>query len=97
MYLIKKLLHKLGFHKWCTYYNAWPCQLPRPFSLVKFDPTGMSESYRKDYPFNPQVSYIFLGDIPNMPGHCIVMDPSDCKFFCMYHTDHFKEIPEDEV
>ena len=96
MYLIKKLLHKLGVHKFCA--STWfPCQYPRFLSLVRFDYAGLPKEYHDGYPFNPQATYIFLGDIPNMMGHCVVMDSSDGKFFCMYHTDHFKEIPEDEV
>jgi hypothetical protein len=43
------------------------------------------------------VTYVFLGEIPNMPGHCVVADANTGQLFTGYHTDNFAEIPEDEI
>jgi len=43
------------------------------------------------------VAYVFLGEIPNMPGHCVVADAKTGQLITGYHTDNFVEIPEDEV
>lgn len=41
--------------------------------------------------------YIFLGEIPNMPEHCVVVSFKTGRVFCGYHTDDFHELSEDEV
>lgn len=48
-----------------------PDDTPRNFSLVKF---VLAEGYEKEYPFKVGRWYLFMGEIPNMPGHCVVMD-----------------------
>lgn len=72
---------------------------PRQYSYVKFDYENLHEHYRDQYPFFKQVRYIYLGEIPNNPGHCIVMD-DDGKHYVGYHTENFVEIsdeyPEDD-
>lgn len=63
---------------------------PRQYSLVKyvFD--------YKEHPFEKNKPYVFLGEIPQMPGHCIVADYKTGQLYCGYHTENFEEIPEDE-
>lgn len=72
---------------------------PRQYSYVKFNFDDLPKEYHAGYPFFKQVRYIFLGSIPNSPGHCIVMD-DDGKHYVGYHTEHFVEIsdeyPEDD-
>jgi len=41
--------------------------------------------------------YVFLGEIPNMGGHCIVMNISDGTIDIGYHTGDFRELTDDEV
>jgi len=41
-------------------------------------------------------TYIFLGEIPNMLGHCVISDKSG-KILFGYHLENFTEIPEDET
>lgn len=44
---------------------------------------------------NRDVFLYFLGEIPNMRGHCILTsDRGD--IFAGYHIENFEEIPEDE-
>jgi hypothetical protein len=40
---------------------------------------------------------IFLGEIPNMPGHCVVSDVKTGKILVGFHTDRFHEIPDDQT
>ncbi len=48
------------------------CIIPRQYSLVKFD----VKSFPKEYyaAFDSKKRFIFLGEIPNMSGHCVVAE-----------------------
>lgn len=59
-------------------------------TLVKFD-TNL------DYPFSKHDRFVYMGDIVQMPGHCVVARLSDGKIFTCYHTYNFIELNEDEV
>lgn len=75
------------------------------YSWVKFDYDSIPKAHHKDYPFRPDVSYIYFGEIPNMPGHCIVLEPpirntfhpTVGQFHVGYHTENFREATDDEV
>jgi hypothetical protein len=69
---------------------------PKAMSLVK---CVLSAEKIKEfqYPFNSNVKYIFLGEIANMPGHCVVIDYNDGRIFSGYHTDDFAELTESEL
>lgn len=64
------------------------------YSLVIFI-YDLPEGYKNSYPFKENHQYIYFGEIPNMPGHCIVMDHSTGKMYSGYHTDHFEEVTEE--
>ena len=68
----------------------------RQYSWVRFNYTNLPEQYKNDYPFKESGAYIFFGEIPNMPGHCIVCD-EDGKVYIGYHTDHFEELSDEET
>ena len=71
-------------------------KIPRNLSLVKC--TLSEEKIREfQYPFNGNIKYVFLGEIINMPGHCVVADYNDGMIFSGYHTDDFVELTESEV
>jgi hypothetical protein len=70
---------------------------PRQYSLVRFRFDQVEPKYRRRYPFKPKGVYVFFGDIPNMPGHCIVADHKTGQLFSGYHTENFEEIPGDET
>jgi len=38
-----------------------------------------------------------MGEIVNMPGHCILLGTLTNKMYMGYHCDEFEEIPEEEV
>ena len=69
---------------------------PRKLSLVKFDFKTLPKKYHSDYPFRPEDRLIFLGEIPNMMGHC-VLAKEDGTITSGWHTDNFVELTEDEL
>ncbi len=67
------------------------------YSRVVFDPSDLPKEYRSGYPFKEKHLYIYFGEIPNMPGHCIVMDNTSGEFYSGYHIENFIELtPEVE-
>ncbi len=70
--------------------------IPRQYSFVKFDFTELPKEYHSGYPFSPKHRYIFLGEIPNMQGHCIVMDDAG-KMYTGYHIENFVELTDEEL
>lgn len=63
-------------------------------TLCKFDP---GDNFWSDYPFAEHDVFIFLGEISNMPDHCVVIRKQDNAMFSGYHTDNFIELTEDEL
>ena len=69
-------------------------------SLVVFDP-GVSDAewdqkWKHAYPFNMHESVVFLGEINEMPGHCIVARKNG-NVMWGYHTDNFRKIKKEEI
>jgi hypothetical protein len=54
----------------------------------------MEAQYRKSYPFKVDGVYIYFGEIPNMPGHCVVADHRTGRLYSGYHAENFAEITE---
>ena len=74
-------------------------KMPRQYSLVYFNFETFPEKYHQEYlkTFKKKHPYVFFGEIPNMPGHCVVIDHYTGEIFSGYHTEDFIEIPEEEV
>ena len=70
-------------------------KIPRTLSLVRFDAAALPQSFRRKYPFRARRTYVFIGEIPNMPGHCVVADHRSGQVYSGYHTEHFVELTED--
>ena len=70
---------------------------PRNMSLVRFTYGDIPIQDRDDYPFIEGENCIFLGEIVNMPGHCVVTCIRDGKTYSGYHTFDFIELTEEEV
>jgi hypothetical protein len=49
------------------------------------------------YPFKENGVYVYFGEIPNMPGHCIVADHKTGKIYSGFHTENFTELKKDET
>ena len=70
---------------------------PRKLSLVRFAREALPASTRRDFPFRADGVYIFLGEIPNMRGHCVVAEKKSGRVFAGYHTENFVEITEENT
>ncbi len=71
---------------------------PRRLALVKFVAPKFSRGTKPArYPFKKDEAYVFLGEIPNMPGHCVVAERASGKIHAGYHTESFSELSRDEV
>jgi hypothetical protein len=73
---------------------------PRRLALVKFRPPAepaLGNSKKIRYPFKEDEAYVFLGEIPNMPGHCVVAERIGGKLYAGYHSQLFTELSDDEV
>lgn len=65
----------------------------KPMTLVK---AVLPEGYEDKYPFKNGETFVFLGEINNMPEHCVVVRHDDGKIFSGYHSENFVEKTEDE-
>lgn len=72
-------------------------KIPRKMSIVKFDFDHLPRKFHAKYPFKSNRVYIFLGEISNMSGHCVVADHKTGRIYSGYHTENFVELAEDEV
>lgn len=71
---------------------------PRINAFVVFDKRSCSkEDYEKYYEdiFEGRV-FVFLGEIKQCSGHCILLDLKNGKIIGMYHTENFREATQDE-
>jgi hypothetical protein len=60
-------------------------KVPRQNSLVEAN---------KESPHVEGEQYIFLGEIPNVPGRCVIADLTGR--ICTGRTEHFVEVPENK-
>lgn len=67
---------------------------PRKLSLVR-----MTDDYADDttVPFHGDQPLVFLGEIPNMPGSCVLVGHKSGKVYSGFHTERFQELKDDEV
>ena len=71
--------------------------LLRQYSLVRFRFEQLPVEYHSKYPFTPDGVYVFFGEIPNMPGHCVVANRSTGQLHCGYHSENFEELSDDQL
>jgi hypothetical protein len=69
----------------------------KQYSLVRASLDSIPDESRKLYPFIHGKIYVFLGEVPKMPGHCVVAEYPTGIIISGYHVDWFLEIPEDET
>lgn len=67
---------------------------PAPNSVVKF--VLPTPTLAGQYPFEDGEHVLFLGEIENMPDHCIVVAKGGSVRWG-YHTENFETVPEDEL
>lgn len=72
----------------------------KQYALIYFNYNDMSDVDCKHYPFKPHEDgglYVYLGEIPQMPGHIIVADYYNGRLYCGYHAEDFIEISERDM
>lgn len=70
----------------------------KPFSIVVFEPFHAKkypEAYKK-HPIKLGELVIFMGNIPNSPGHCVVAKHSG-KVVWLVHPEDFRLATDEEV
>jgi hypothetical protein len=66
---------------------------PGRLSLVRFDAEAVPKGFRRKYPLRAGRAYVFLGEIPNMPGHCVVAEQDSGRIYAGDHAAHFVNSP----
>lgn len=67
------------------------------YKLVKFDFKSLPIEYHKDYPFSIYDTFVMLGEVEQMGGHCVVANTKTGQVYVNYHTDNFIELTEEEI
>jgi hypothetical protein len=63
--------------------------------LVKFDFRGLPSDFHKKYPFIESDKFIMMGEITQMPGHCVVVNYKTGQIYSGFHTDNFVLLDDD--
>jgi len=80
-----------------------------PGTVVIFDPNSFNESYWNNLSEEDRIKYygcygyggklhffVFLCEIKNAPGHCVLVSLRDQHIETMAHISDFREVTEDE-
>ena len=71
----------------------------KPNTLVKFDytnvPSEVHHYYLKIFDFNE--AFLYMGDISQMDGHCVLCSLKTGKILTGYNTENFIALTEDEL
>jgi len=74
-----------------------PNRVPRVNSLVRYADWYINWANGNGLKFTAQDQFIYLGEIPNMKGHCIAVRQHDGKMMIGYHIENYVELTEDET
>ena len=72
----------------------------RQYALVKVTPaskTFLAKSGNGESPLLDDSVFVYLGEIPNMPGHCVVAGHKTGRVLSGFHTDNFVELKDSEI
>ena len=72
----------------------------RQYALVKVLPdmkAWLIKNGNHDSPLLSEEHFVYLGEIPNMPEHCVVAGRQSGKVFSGFHLDNFMELNENET
>jgi len=68
----------------------------QPFTLIKTNlETKILKKYYED--LRESKTYLFLSEITNMPGHCMIFDMKTERILGPYHVENFRICTEEEV
>ena len=68
-----------------------------PFTLVRttFDKLTLEKYYKKELKIDK--NYLFLSEITNMPGHCMLFDLDRERILGPFHCNEFRVCTEEEI
>ncbi len=69
----------------------------RKLSLVRLRKKWATGSAAQELPFLDDMPLIYLGEIPNMPGHGVFAGHRSGRLYSGYHIDQFVELRLSEV
>jgi len=72
----------------------------RQYALVKLLPdmkTWLIENGHHNSPLLLEEYFVYLGEIPNMPEHCVIAGRQSGKVFSGFHLDNFVELNDNET
>jgi hypothetical protein len=69
---------------------------PRPLSLITFTEDYIQIMLEHGCPFKDS-EFIYVGEIPNMLGHCVIIGRSTGKLHIGYHIENFRELTDEET
>ena len=64
-------------------------------TMIRFDFDAVPLEYHSQYPFTRTDVFLFLGEVKQLPGHCVVAT-KDGRVIWGYHTENFVVIAEEE-
>lgn len=68
----------------------------KPYTLVRWNvPDDIMFVYYS--PYSKNENFLFISEITNMPGHCMLLDLATRDLIGPYHTDNFRICTEEEV
>lgn len=70
-----------------------------PPSRPRLTLVRLRKEFAADYAgiLDSDASYVFMGVIRQMPGHCVVARMTDGKLYVGYHSSAFEIIPKEDV
>lgn len=84
-------------------------KLPQQYAIVRLSDKdrkfyqGMVDTHPKDKTLGTiksllqESNFIFLGEIPNMPGHVVVAGMKSGKVFAGWHPEMFEQLSDEET
>jgi len=69
---------------------------PRQYALVKLTDEEIA-AHEKSFSKVENNRYIYMGEIPNMPGHCIVAGVVSGKTYTGMHIKSYEEVDADDT
>lgn len=71
----------------------------RPLSWVKLNTSWMTKEQIEGYieVFGRADFLLYMGEIPNQRGHCVIFNQDTGKMHVGYHIENFVEMTEEEV
>jgi len=83
----------------CSRFSHVPRKKLRQYAFVRLATfyKKMCVEQKVKSPLLSEEVFIFLGEIPNMQGHCVIVGHTTGKIYIGYHIEDFEELSRDET